>query len=105
MQKTAQNEALIHSENENGRSRGIRKLVLTAAFVALSTVANSFITVRIGTLFKFSPVLVIYFFAGYYLGAPLGFCVGAIGDFLGWLLCTDGLDKPLIGLSNALCCA
>lgn len=105
MQKTAQNEALIHSENENGRSRGIRKLVLTAAFVALSTVANSFITVRIGTLFKFSPVLVIYFFAGYYLGAPLGFCVGAIGDFLGWLLFTDGLYNPLIGLSNALCCA
>lgn len=105
MQKSAQNEALIHSGNDGGRTRGIHKIVLTAAFVALSTVANAFITVRIGTLFKFSPVLAIYFFAGYYLGAPLGFCVGAIGDFLGWVLFTDGLYNPIIGLSNALCCA
>ena len=59
---------------------------------------------RVGTLFKFSPVLVIYFFAGYYLGAPLGFLVGAAGDVLGWLLFTDGAYNPLIGLSNALCC-
>lgn len=97
----------IETVAENGSSGSAnvtRKIVLTAAFIALATVANAFITVRVGTLFKFSPVLVIYFFAGYYLGAPLGFCVGAIGDVLGWVLFTDGAYNPLIGLANALCC-
>lgn len=101
MQKNTQTVA----ENSLSKSAIVtRKIVLTAAFTALATVANAFITVRVGTLFKFSPVLVIYFFAGYYLGAPLGFLVGAVGDVLGWLLFTDGIYNPLIGLSNALCC-
>ena len=94
----------VGTKSANGRSNLTQKLVLTAAFIALATVANAYITVRVGTLFKFSPVLVIYFFAGYYLGAPLGFLVGAAGDVLGWLLFTDGAYNPLIGLSNALCC-
>lgn len=101
MQKNTQ----IVEECSLSKSASItRKVVLTAAFTALATVANAFITVRVGTLFKFSPVLVIYFFAGYYLGAPLGFCVGAVGDVLGWLLFTDGAYNPLIGLANGLCC-
>lgn len=93
-----------NEKSANGKGNLTKRLVLTAAFIALATVANAYITVRVGTLFKFSPVLAIYFFAGYYLGAPLGFLVGAAGDVLGWLLFTDGAYNPLIGLSNALCC-
>ena len=102
----AANEAMPdeRAKPANGKGNLTKRLVLTAAFIALATVANAYITVRVGTLFKFSPVLVIYFFAGYYLGAPLGFLVGAAGDVLGWVLFTDGAYNPLIGLSNALCC-
>lgn len=78
------------------------KIVLTAMMVALSAVVNSFVTLRIGTEFKFSFVLVIYFASAYILGAPLGFLVGFVGDLLGWLLFVDGAYNPIIGVSNGL---
>ena len=78
------------------------KIVLTAVFVALSAVINSYGTIRLGTEFKFSFVLVIYFVSGYLLGAPLGFAVGFIGDLLGWVLFVDGAYNPIIGISNGM---
>ncbi len=78
------------------------KIVLTAMLVALSAVLNSYGTIRIGTEFKFSFVLTVYFIAGYILGAPLGFAVGFIGDLLGWILFVDGAYNPIIGVSNGL---
>ena len=78
------------------------KIVLTAVLIALSAVVNSFVTLRIGTEFKFSFVLVIYFMAGYILGAPLAFAVGFLGDLIGWLLFVDGAYNPIIGVSNGL---
>lgn len=94
---------------ENGSYQGKKlsttmKLVLTAMFVALSAVVNAFVTIRIGTEFKFSFLLVIYFIAGYVLGAPLGFVVGLLGDLIGWLLFVDGAYNPIIGISNGLLC-
>ena len=76
------------------------KIVLTAMLVALSAVINAFVTLRIGTEFKFSFTLIVYFLAGYVLGAPLGFIVGFAGDLLGWLLFVDGAYNPIIGISN-----
>lgn len=80
------------------------QIVLTAMFIALAAVSNSFLTVRVGAFLKFSATLTVYFFAGYILGAPLGFLVGVIGDVLGWLLFTDGAYNPVIGLSYGLNC-
>lgn len=78
------------------------KIVLTAMLVALSTIINAYVTIRIGTEFKFSFLLLVYFISGYILGAPLGFVVGIVGDLLGWILFTDGAYNPIIGLSNGL---
>jgi len=108
MKENERTEAVSSNESnvENHKNGSLTyKLVLTALFTALATITNAYVTVRVGALFKFSPLLVIYFFAGYYLGAPLGFLVGAIGDVLGWVLFTDGAYNPLIGLSNGLSCA
>ena len=78
------------------------RLVLTAVFVALSTVINSYATIRIGTQFKLSFILIVYFMSGYILGGGLGFIVGLAGDFLGWLIFPDGAYNPIIGISNGL---
>lgn len=78
------------------------KIVLTAMLVALSTIINAYVTIRIGTEFKFSFLLLVYFISGYILGAPLGFATGIVGDLLGWILFTDGAYNPIIGLSNGL---
>ena len=78
------------------------KIVITAMLVALSTIVNAYVTIRVGTEFKFSFLLLIYFISGYILGAPLGFVVGVVGDLLGWILFTDGAYNPIIGLSNGL---
>ena len=104
MQKNEQIQSIEQVGNVK-KENLTRKIVLTAVFTALATVVNSFVTIRVGPIFKFSPLLVIYFFAGYYLGAPLGFCVGLLGDIFGWLIFTDGAYNPFIGLSNGLCCA
>ena len=92
-------------ENSNINKKALSptmKIVLTATFIALSAVINAFVTIRIGTEFKFSFALAVYFIAGYILGAPLGFLVGFVGDLLGWILFTDGAYNPIIGLSNGL---
>ena len=92
-------------ENSNINKKALSptmKIVLTATFIALSAVINAFVTIRIGTDFKFSFALAVYFIAGYILGAPLGFLVGFVGDLLGWILFTDGAYNPIIGLSNGL---
>ena len=78
------------------------RVVLTAAFVALSTVINSYATIRIGTQFKLSLILIVYFMAGYILGGGLGLVVGFCGDLLGWLIFPDGAYNPIIGISNGL---
>lgn len=78
------------------------RVVLTAVFVALSTVINSYATIRIGTQFKLSLILIVYFMAGYILGGGLGFVVGFCGDLLGWLIFPDGAYNPIIGASNGL---
>lgn len=98
-----QKNAAVASENNHAFSATM-KIVLTAMFIALAAVSNSFLTVRVGTFLKFSATLTVYFFAGYILGAPLGFLVGIIGDVLGWLLFTDGAYNPVIGLSYGLNC-
>lgn len=82
-----------------------RRIVLAAAFVALATITNAFITVRLGSLFKISALLIVSFYAGYYLGAPLGFLVGILSDLFGLLLFSDGAINPLILLSSGLNCA
>lgn len=85
--------------------RATQTIVLTAAFIAVATVANAYLTVRIGSLFKISVLLIVYFYAGYYLGAPIGFLVGVSSDLFGLLLFPDGALNPLILLSNGLSCA
>ncbi len=93
----------------NNSSQGLKKklsptmrLVLTAVFVALSTVINSYATIRIGTQFKLSFILIVYFMSGYILGGGLGFIVGFAGDLLGWFIFPDGAYNPIIGISNGL---
>lgn len=80
------------------------KIVLTGMFTALSAIANSYLVIRIGVDFRITFNLAVYFFAGIMLGAPLGFAVGVIGDFLGWLLFVDGTYNPIIALSSGLFC-
>lgn len=82
-----------------------KKIVITAMFTALSAIANSYLVIRIGQDFRVTLNLVVYFFAGIMLGAPLGFVVGVVGDLLGWLLFVDGVYNPIIAFSSGLFCA
>ncbi len=90
------------SQNTKKKLSPTMRLVLTAVLVALSTVINSYATIRIGTQLKLSFILIVYFMSGYILGGGLGFAVGFIGDFLGWLIFPDGAYNPIIGISNGL---
>ena len=91
-----------YSQTSKKKLSPTMRLVLTAVFVALSTVINSYATIRIGTQFKLSFILIVYFMAGYILGGGYGFVVGFTGDFLGWLIFPDGAYNPVIGISNGL---
>ncbi len=100
----SQTNSAVTNNEKNQVLSATMQIVLTAMFIALAAVSNSFLTVRVGAFLKFSATLTVYFFAGYILGAPLGFLVGVIGDVLGWLLFTDGAYNPVIGLSYGLNC-
>lgn len=105
MEKNSVQSGDCSQKNKTTSGFNTRTIVLAAAFVALATVTNAFITVRIGSLFKISALLIVCFYAGYYLGAPLGFLVGIISDIFGLLLFSDGALNPLILLSSGLNCA
>lgn len=83
------------------RSSAAAKIAYVGAFTALSVVSNMFFE------FKFYDIqysLTIFFSAiiGVFLGPLLGFCACFAGDFIGYLVNSQGqLFMPWVGLSTA----
>ena len=94
-----------NSQNDSSFKRQPKKLfylIFIALFIDLAVIANAYLTIRIGPLFKFSVTLFIYFVAGYVLGGPLGFVVGVLSDVIGFFAMPDGVFNPYIVLASGL---
>ncbi|MBQ9710154.1 MAG: ECF transporter S component [Clostridia bacterium] len=79
------------------------RLVFTAMFAAVLTISDAYLAIRLPDG-EINFNLVISFFAGVFLGGPLGFVAGVVGDFFGWLLFVDGMYNPILSLTSGLVC-
>ncbi len=80
-----------------------KKIALVALFVALSVIANAFLSVDITADMKLSFTNLTVFLAGMILGPALGFLVGFLGDLLAFFLFFgNGIYLPFVSLSLGL---
>ena len=93
----------VEDKNNNSPLRATMKIVLAALFAALLTVSDAYLAIRLPDG-EINFNLVISFFAGAVLGGPLGFVVGVLGDFLGWVLFVDGAYNPFCAAASGLVC-
>ena len=76
-------------------------IVFIAALAAVSIVSNVFSIVLAGSnVLTFNYT--IYFIAGIFLGPIGGFCVGIVGDLLGFIILPQGAFNPFILASSGL---
>lgn len=62
------------------------KVAMLALFIAVSVVANSFLSIDIGTSNKVAFTYLVCFFAGCFMGPVPAFIVGVVGDAIGFLI-------------------
>lgn len=78
-----------------------QKIVYTAMFSALSFIANYF-TIKVSDALQLSLVATVGFFAGYMLGAGLGFTASFMGDLICGIIAPFGAYSPIIGIGSGL---
>ena len=77
------------------------RITTIAMLTALSLVFNIF-SISPSNVLKISFIMIPCMLAGLWFGPIDGFIVGAMGDFLGWLMHPDGAWLPLITLACGL---
>lgn len=77
------------------------RITIIAMLSAICVVLNIF-SISPSNVIKISFIMIPCMLAGLWFGPIDGFIVGAVGDFLGWLMHPDGAWLPLITLASGM---